>query len=159
MKTFWKFLGGLLVCLVVALVVLRITGLEPRDRTPGLWLKGNLVTAPVADWSFTDQVPTIKIQTQSWYLLPHSVTINCIAYDARLYVASVYPAGTSRTWNENVMRDPHVRIQIGDQLYDRTLSFVTDPAEKEAVLQARVKKYPRLKIPPNSTVHVFRVVG
>jgi hypothetical protein len=141
------------------LVVLRITGLEPRDRTPGLWLKGNLVTTPVTDWSFTDQVPTIKIQTRSWYLLPHSVTTNCIANDGRLYVASVYPAGTPRIWNDNVMRDPHVRIQIGNQLYDRTLSFVTDPAEKEAVLEARAKKYPRLKIQPNSTVHVFRVVG
>ena len=154
-----KIVGVLLVCLVVALVVLRITGLEPRDRRPGLWLKGNLVTAPVTDWSFTDNVPTIKIQTRSWYLLPHSVTINCIAYDGRLYVASVYPAGTPRVWNDNVVRDPHVRIQIGNQLYDRTLSVVTDPAEKEAVLQARAKKYPRLKIPPNSTVHVFRVNG
>ena len=159
MKLFWKILGGLLICLVVALVVLRITGLEPRDRTPGLWLKGNLVTTPVTDWSFTDQVPTIKIQTQSWYLLPHSVTINCIAYDGQLYVASVYPTGTPRVWNDNVMRDPHVRIQIGNQLYDRVLSFVTDPTEKEAVLQARAKKYPRLKILPNSTVHVYRVVG
>jgi len=57
------------------------------------------------------------------------------------------------------MRDPHVRIQIGDQLYDRTLALVTDPAEREAVLQARAKKYPLLKIPENATIRVFHVVG
>jgi hypothetical protein len=156
MKTLWKILGGICACVVLLLLALRITGLEPHARTPGLWLKGNLVTTPVADWSFTDQVPNIKLQTQTWYLLPHSVTINCIAYDSRLYVSSVFPAGTSRSWNEDVMRDPHVRIQIGNQLYDRTLSLVTDPAERQAVLEARAKKYPQLKIPPNATIHIFR---
>ena len=39
------------------------------------------------------------------------------------------------------MRDPHVRIKIGDKLYDRTLVLVTDPGEKDAVIQVREKKY------------------
>jgi hypothetical protein len=148
----------MLACLVLLLVVLRFTGLEPRDRTPGLWLEGNVVSTAVADWSFTDKVPTIKLQTRTRYLLPHSVTINFIAYNHHLHVASVFPAGTSRHWNEDVMRDPRVRIKIGDQLYDRRLSRVTDPAEKQAVLEARAEKYPRLKIHPNDTVRVFRVL-
>ena len=159
MKTLLKIVGAILLCLVAVLVVLRITGLDPHDRTPGLWLTGDLVTTPVADWTFTDDVPNIKLQTQTWYLLPHSVTINCLAYKGQLYVSSVYPAGTPRSWNDNVMRDPHVRIKIGDKVYDRTLLLVTDPAEQEGVLQARAKKYPQLKIPPNATIHVFHVIG
>lgn len=159
MKTLLKIVGAILVCLVVALVVLRITGLDPHDRTPGLWLTGSLVTTPVTDWTFTDDVPNIKLQTQTWYLLPHSVTINCLAYKGQLYVSSVYPAGTPRSWNDNVMRDPHVRIKIGDKVYDRTLLLVTDPAERDGVLQARAKKYPQLKIPENATIHVFHVIG
>ena len=103
--------------------------------------------------------PTIKLQTQSRFLLPHSVTINCLAYKGQLYVSSVYPVGPPRSWNENVMRDPHVRIKIGDKLYDRTLVLVTDPAEMEGVLQVRAKKHPQLKIPANATIHVFHVVG
>ena len=55
------------------------------------------------------------------------------------------------------MRDPHVRLKIGDQLYDRTLFVVTDPDERTGELAARVKKYPSLKIAPNSTVNIFRV--
>ena len=35
------------------------------------------------------------------------------------------------------MRDPHVRIKIGNKVYDRTLALLTDPAEIEAVLQVR----------------------
>jgi len=158
MKTLWKIIGTILFCLILLLVTLRITGLEPRDRTPGLWLKGNLVTAPVADWSFTDKYPTVKLQTSTWYFLPHSVTINCVAYNGQLYLTSTYPAGTRRSWNDNVMRDPHVRIKIGDQLYDRTLSLVTDPIEQEGELKARAQKYPQLKIAPNATIRVFHVI-
>jgi hypothetical protein len=159
MKVLLKIVGGILVCLALLLVVLRITGLNPHDRIPGLWLTGDLVTTPVTDWSFTDRVPTIKLQTQSRFLLPHSVTINCLAYKGQLYVSSTHPAGAPRSWGENVMRDPHVRIKIGDKLYDRTLVLVTDPAEKDGVVQVREKKYPQLKIPANATIDLFHVIG
>ncbi len=33
------------------------------------------------------------------------------------YLFSTYPMGTRRSWNDNVARDPHVRIKIGDQEY------------------------------------------
>jgi hypothetical protein len=159
MKRLLKIIGGILVCLALALVVLRITGLNPHDGIPGLWLTGDLVTTPVTDWSFTDQVPTIKLQTQSRFLLPHSVTINCVAYNGQLYVTSTYSAGSPRIWNVNVMRDPHVRIKIGDKLYDRTLFVVTDQAERQGLLEAKAKKYPQLKTPANATINVFHVIG
>jgi hypothetical protein len=159
MKRLLQTLGAIVVCLILLLVVLSITGFGPHDRIPGLWLKGNVVSTPVTDWSFTENIPVVQIQTQSWYLLPHSVNINCLDYNGQLYLVSVYPAGTRHSWNENVIRDPHVRLKIGDQIYDRSVSLVTDPAEQEGVLDARHKKYPQLKIPPNATIHVFHVVA
>jgi hypothetical protein len=159
MKTFAKIIVGIVVCLALALLILRFTGLDPHGRIPGLWLSGDAVTTPVNDWSFTENVTTVKLQTQSRFLLPHSVTINCLDYNGQLYVSSVYPAGSPRGWNENALRDPHVRIKIGDKVYDRTLVLVTDPAEQEAVLQVRARKYPQLKIPANAEIHVFHVVG
>jgi hypothetical protein len=161
MKMLLKIVGGILLCLALLLVVLRITGLNPHGGIPGLWLTGELVTTPVTDWSFTDQVPTIKIQTQSRFLLPHSVTINCVAYNGQLYLTSTYSDSgeTTRSWNENVMRDPHVRIKIGDKLYDRTLVMVTDPAERQGPLEAKAKKYPQMKIPANAKINLFHVVG
>ncbi len=96
MKRFLAIGGiGLVVVVLVALVVLRVAGLDPKERRPGLWLAGERVTAPVADWSFTDKYPTIYIQTQSRYLLPHSVTITCVAHDGQLYLTSVYREGAA----------------------------------------------------------------
>jgi hypothetical protein len=162
MKTLLKICGAILICLVLLLVVLSITGLEPRQRTPGLWLKGNLAATP-ADWSFTDQVSTVEVQTRTRFLLPHSVTTYCVNYNGQLYLDSFYPPGVEyphgRSWNENVARDPHVRLKIGNDLYDVTLVHVTDPAEKAALRELKAKKYPQLKIPPDPQVQLFHVIG
>jgi hypothetical protein len=121
---------------------------------PGLWLKGATVTTPVTDWSFTDKIQQIKIQTQTPVLIPHSVTIWCAVYNGNLYVSSY----RGRLWVEDSIRHPQVRLKIADQLYDRDLSVVTDPAEKAAVLQTKQKKYPQWKAPAVETATVFRVV-
>src|SRR5439155_17611619 len=71
--------GALVVCLGLALVVLSVVGLDPKERRPGLWLRGELVSGPVTDWSFTDTYPNIAVQTRSWYGLPHSVTTTITA--------------------------------------------------------------------------------
>lgn len=146
---------------MAALIVLRVVGLEPRERRPGLWLTGEVVTASVSDWSFTDAHQTIFVQTRSWYGLPHSVTVTCTAYDGRLYLTATYPPGQEfprdRLWNRNAMRDPHVRLKIGTKVYAGTLALVTDGAEKDAVLAAKAMKYPRLAGADRSRVHVFRV--
>jgi hypothetical protein len=58
MTTLAKIVGAILVCLVLVLVVLRITGFNPtgdvpgRGNYPGLWLSGTVVNTPVTDWSF-----------------------------------------------------------------------------------------------------------
>src|ERR1700761_6816692 len=141
MRQVVKIVGSTVIVLAAVLLVLSVTGFEPKDcpptdrsfscKMPGLWLKGEPVTTPVTDWSFTDQIPQIKIQTETPFLLPHSVTIWCAVYNGNLYVTSY----RGRQWVENIVRDPQVRLKIGDKVFDRTLSIVDDPAEKAAVLQ------------------------
>lgn len=150
MKTLGKVLGAVVVLLILALLVFRVTGLNPHERIPGLWLSGDVVTAPVADWSFATNVQTVKVQTNSPFLLPHSVTTWCIVYNNQLYLAT--SGAAVRSWPRNVARDPHVRLKINNQLYDRTLTVVTDPAETEAVLETRAKKYAQ-KYPPPAGVN------
>jgi ribosomal protein S19 len=158
-----KIVGAIVVCLILLLVVLRFTGFEPKDcvnastlpcRAPGLWLKGQTVTTPVADWSFTDKVQAIKVQTQTPLLLPYSVSAWCAVYNGNLYLTSY----RGRRWVENIVRDPHVGLKIGGQVFDTTFSLVDDPAEKAGVLQAKGQKYPRWKVPAVSTATVFRVM-
>jgi hypothetical protein len=173
MKTLLRVGGALLICLALLLVTARVAGFEPRDcpsagvswtcRMPGLWLKGNVVTTPVTDWSFVDQYQTVKVQTRDRLWLPHSITTYCVTYNGQLYLTSVYQAGLQyphgRHWNENVARDPHVRIKIGDNLYDRTLVYITDPAERAAVIKNKAKKYPKQIIGPGAYINVFHVVS
>jgi len=155
MKMLGKIIVGILGCLFLVLLVLRITGLDPKGVRPGLWLTGNLVTTPVANWSFADK-QTIQLQTHTWYLLPHSVNIECTVYNGHIYVGSVqYRPGVKYRWNNDVLRDPQVRIRIGNNLYDRTLSYVTDPVEKAGVMAAKYKDPKRLS--PNLTSNMFRV--
>jgi hypothetical protein len=164
MKTILTIGGSIFICMILLLVTLHATGFEPKDcanasassscRAPGLWLKGDVVTTPVSDWSFTDKIQTIKIETQTPILLPYSVSIWCAVYKDNLYVTSY----RGRRWVEDIIRDPHVRLKIGGQLYERTLSLVSDPDEKGAVLQAKGKKYPKWTVPAVSTATVFRVL-
>ncbi len=171
MKTIFKVAGSIVIAVALLLLILRVTGFEPRAcadayvswtcRMPGLWLRGKLVTTLVTDWSFTDQFQNAKVQTRDRFLLPYSVTTYCVSWNGKLYLTSVYQPGLppyphGRHWNENVARDPHVRIKIGDQLYDRTLVYVTDPDERAAVIKNKAKKYPRQIIGPGSYINVFR---
>ena len=49
-----------------ALLLLALAGMvacEPHDRRPGQWLHGEVVTTPVTDWSFSDGVDEIFVET------------------------------------------------------------------------------------------------
>lgn len=154
--------GAIVAGLLVALIVLCVVGLDPKDRRAGLWLTGEVVTTPVTDWSFTDKYRNIYVQTKTWYLVPHSVTTGCIARDGKLYLTSTYRPGLQfprgRAWNGNIMRDPRVRLKVGDKLYDQSLALVMDEAEKDAVLEAKTKKYPQLPAVEKSRVYLFKVL-
>jgi hypothetical protein len=117
----------------------------------------------VNDWSFTDKYQTVKVQTRDRFLSAYSVGTYCVSYNNQLYLTSVYAPGLppyprGRHWNENVARDPHVLIKIGDDLYARTLVYVTDPAERAAVIRNKAKKYPKQVIAPGSTINVFHAI-
>lgn len=161
MKSLGKIIGGIVVILILVLVILRITGFPPNERRPGLWLHGHVVATP-ADWSFTEHYPEVQVQTNTWYGIPHSVTIFCATFNGTLYIGSLIPKGApqfGRQWNANVLRDPHIRLKIGDNLYDLQATYVTDQAEHDAVLQAEREKYPNFKYPPDSTFNYFRLSG
>ncbi len=130
----------------VCLAILALTGCQPKDRRPGLWLSGDVETAPVSDWSFVDTHREIFVETRTWYGIPHSVTTVVVAHNGTLYVPSVYLEGgeypDARFWNRNVARDPRVRLKIGDRLFERRAVLVEDAAEWNGVLAAFAQKMP-----------------
>ena len=170
MKTLAKIVSVTVVCLVLLLVVLRFTGFDPIGNTPGpgnypgLWLSGTVQKTPVTDWSFTSQYKTDKLETRTWYGIPHSVTTGSIVYHGQLYITSMFGKGVpypdGKSWVKNVTRDPHVRLKFGNSLYDCILSPVTDPDERAAVLGPRAKQNPQILStnPDGPVLHLFHVL-
>lgn len=131
---------------LVALLVVFASGcVDPKDRRPGLRLSGEVVTEPIHDWSFADEFQEIYLETRTWYWIPHSVTTVCAGIGEKLYVPSIYYEGgewPNKYWNSNVSADPHVRLEMGDKIYEREAVVVEDSAEFQAALQALAAKYP-----------------
>ena len=57
-----------------------------------------------------------------------------------------------------ITRDPHLRLKLGNDLYDCTLSVVTESSEREGVLQARAKKYAQRYSPPGQGFTVYHLI-
>jgi hypothetical protein len=141
---------------VVSVLTLRVTGLEPRyidpasaafaeaGRTawPGLWLKGEVVREPVTEWDWTNQVNdpirgnSIMLETRTWYGIPHSVTINLVPLGDTLYISGsqqdsrvlqTFP--DAKSWWANIERDPRIRMKIDGKLYEMTAVLLADRAE------------------------------
>ena len=103
----------------------------------------------IIDLSFAGHMPMGNEEGTVW-----------ITYNGELYLTSTYRHAAdfpgNRSWNHDVVRDPHVRLKIGDRIYERQLFLVTDPAEKTAVLDSKAKKYPDLRRAEEDRVHVLR---
>ena len=149
MKILVKVVGAIVACVILALVVLSITGLDPNQRRPGLWLKGNVQSFP-ADWTFADKYRTIMIETHPWYLIPHSVNISFMTSQGNLYLhvdygPPIYAPGSfpsGKSWTAAVARNPNVRLKLGDQVFDGKAFLITDKAESDAVFEVYRKKRP-----------------
>lgn len=123
----------------------------------GFWLTGDLVTTPVSDWSFTDAVPTVRIETRTWYLIPHFVRTDIARNGAQLYLCSEYFAPATgkpdlrddfpeaRFWNRMVVRDPRIRVKIGNRLFAMRAYPLSDPNEMAVASQAFLSKYADLR--------------
>ena len=123
-----------------------LTGLacQPVDEHPGLWLAGDTVREEVSDWSFSDPIEEIFIETRPWYRLPHSTTIWCVALDGGLYVGSY--GDEKKAWERNVERNPEARLSIAGRLYEVTLEPVTDGDLIEAIDTAYSRKYDMVEV-------------
>ena len=132
--------------IATSLAVLILVACEPRDRTPGTWLSGELVTTQITDWSFTNDYQEVFIETKPWYGIPFSVTVVMTTVNGKIYSPSIYsePAEFpgNKYWNKVIAANPKVRVQIGDHLYPRQARLVTDATEFETAFEALAVKYP-----------------
>jgi hypothetical protein len=118
----------------------------------GLGLSGTEVTTPMTDFSWTDTIRWVQIETNPWYKIPYHVTVDFARdiNDNALYLHSSYGApregykdireniGAARAWNRHVLRDPHMRFKLwgDDRIFRATARLIEDPGEYEKARQA-----------------------
>ena len=111
-------------------------GIGPCGPIPGGALSGDPVDAAVRDWSFANHVPRCAVEVRPDS--PHSVTVNCMSREKRLFVSCSKCAG--KRWSDYVLEDPRGRIRIGENVYPVALRRVEAPPELDLVWQARAAK-------------------
>ena len=96
----------------------------PVLMIPGGALSGEVVEAPVEDWSFAqDAFIDVELRPQD----PYSVELNYIVREGRLYID---PA-EGRRWFEYLKDDPRLRVRFGDKIYPVQAVLVGRPGELE----------------------------
>jgi hypothetical protein len=126
-------------CVAAWVAALAVLGCQPEDETPGLWLGGEIAPEWVDDWSFTDDIEEIFVETRPWYGIPHSTTIWCVELGGELFIGSY--GDEKKTWENNVARQPEAKLAIAGKLHEVTLAPVTEADRVEALDAAYAKKY------------------
>jgi hypothetical protein len=120
----------------LAIPLLLVLGCGPLVMIPGGSLSGDVQPAP-ADWSFTDEVETVQLETRPSD--PYSVNVWGVGVGDIFYIAS--GRGVDAAWAEHIEANPNVRLRVGDAIYELDATRTSDPAELDAFLVAAKAKY------------------
>lgn len=130
---------------LLILMIVFLSACEPADRTPGMWLSGEVEASVIDDWAFSKDYMEVQLETHPWYGIPFSVTVVVAAKGEKLFVPSIYSEVAdfpgSKYWNGVIAKNPEVLIRIGDKLYPRSAHLITNEVDFEEAFQALADKY------------------
>ena len=107
----------------------------PLVMIPGGALSGE-VSPPPDDWSFSDAIDTVQLETNP--ADPYSVNVWGVAAAGAFYIGA---GDKDSQWARNIRANPNVRLRIEGALYELAAQEVLDDAEREVFLAAAKKKY------------------
>jgi hypothetical protein len=120
-------------------IVSALAACEPSDVRPGLWLKGEQVTASVESWKFAAETDEIFIETDPWYGIPHSTTIWSVVVDDNIYIGSY--GLDKKAWEKNLIENANARLGISGKLYRVVVSKIDDEKLSTRLSQVYNSKY------------------
>ena len=120
-------------------IVSALSACEPSDVRPGLWLKGEEVTASVESWEFAAETDEIFIETDPWYGIAHSTTIWSVVVDDKLYIGSY--GLDKKAWEKNLVENANARLGISGKLYRVVVSKIDDEKLSTRLSQVYNSKY------------------
>ncbi|MGH0035288.1 MAG: hypothetical protein ACQGVK_09700 [Myxococcota bacterium] len=137
-----------------------LLGCGPIGPIPGGALGGEVVSAPVDDWSFTADIETAQLETRPED--PYSVNIWIYGEGERLYVPTSLILGSSepteREWVRNLVADDRVRLRVDGRIYERRAVRITDAAELDQARTKLLQKYDVEADEHSSAAWIFRLV-
>ena len=119
-------LGSLLACYVLAIFL----PINPDEARPGTRLSGEVAEREV-DWSFIKGDKLVTVQTSTWYLIPHSVTVTSWIANDNYYLGCGRCA--TKIWPKHIARNPDVVVKIDGELYEGR-AFLAAGAERRTAL-------------------------
>ena len=122
---------------LAGLALITLLGCGPIGLLAGGPLTGEVVLETVDDWSFTEDVGLVQVETRPGF--PHSVTTICYGAGSDLYIPARDPIG--KRWVRFAIENPNVRVRVDGKVYPRRAVRVTDPEELEGVLIGMATKY------------------
>ncbi len=116
----------LIMLLVLAYTFAVLMPLDPIEQRPGTTLSGLLAVNPVSDWSALEEKALVYVQANTWYGIPHSVTVRGIAYEGELFIPCARCA--DKRWPKLVAADPEVTVKASGALHVGSLERIEDMA-------------------------------
>ena len=153
--------GGFLISFTVLAIAgfILYSSICPCERTPGGFLFGERVEAPVSDWAIANEQPLCQIQIWSG-IRPHSINLNCMAAsDGKLYLSC--SDCESKYWANVVGEQAGGKLRLGMNVYPVSFERVEDPHELDRAWLARAMKLQLLAnvSNPASTAATMRPEG
>lgn len=133
-----KWTGVVLGAVVVVAGALYLLRTDPIYMISGKRLSGDELPYP-ADWSMCSHHQTIAVEARVDD--PHSVTTICFVHDGDPIVPAMN--GSEKRWPAMVVRDPRVRVKIGDSVYPARADRLVDVSMAD-LLPSIAAKYPQI---------------
>lgn len=108
----------------------------PCEQMPGGPLAGERAPAPVADWSFVNDVGLCQVEVDRG--MPWSVNLNCMSSSGALYISCSRCAG--KGWSSAALEDPLGYIRVRETVYPVRFTRLIDGAALDLAWQARARK-------------------
>ncbi|MCH8141767.1 MAG: hypothetical protein IH908_09255 [Proteobacteria bacterium] len=119
-------LGSLLACYALAIFL----PVNPDEARPGSRLSGDVAKGEI-DLSSIKGVKLVTVQTSTWYLIPHSVTVTSWVADDNYYLGCGRCA--TKVWPKHIARNPEVVVKIDGKLYEGQ-AFLATGSERRTAL-------------------------
>ena len=136
--TILKWIGTIVAVVVVVVGAAYLFRTDPIFMVSGQRLSGDERPYP-SDWSMCNDHQTVAVETRLDD--PHSVTTLCCVHDGALVIPAMN--GSEKEWPAHVVRDPRVRVKIGEHVYPAQAERTTDVSLEDLVASVAAK-YPQI---------------